>query len=225
MKKCKIDGCNNKHHAKGYCSKHYAQYLKYGNILERTIHDLNEIIEYDDYAEILLYNKDNMEVARALIDLEDIDLVKNHKWYLRNGYVYNNKVGALHRFLLNPKDDEVVDHINHCKSDNRRINLRVCSQQQNNMNKLKYKGSSQYKGVSWSEQNRKWCAHISIISINGKQKSLGYYDTELTASIEYDKAAILYYGVYAKLNHPIYNYYDYILDLGLNPSDFEIDCI
>lgn len=27
MKICKVPGCENKHHAKGYCSKHYNQYI------------------------------------------------------------------------------------------------------------------------------------------------------------------------------------------------------
>ena len=49
-KKCSVEGCENKHYAKGYCSRHYQQYKKYGHILERTIYDANEIIEYGDYA-------------------------------------------------------------------------------------------------------------------------------------------------------------------------------
>lgn len=31
MKKCKIDGCENKHCAKGYCGKHYSKFNKYGD--------------------------------------------------------------------------------------------------------------------------------------------------------------------------------------------------
>ena len=222
MKICSVDGCNNKHKGLGYCGKHYQQYRKYGRILERTTHDLNEIVIYEDYAEIVLYNKDDVEVGRALIDIEDIDKVKNYKWYLKKGYVYNNKVGRLHRFLMNPPNDMVVDHKNHNKLDNRKSNLRICTVQQNNMNKSKQKGSysSKYKGVDWSKRNKKYRVQIRV---NKEKKYIGLYDTELEASIEYDKAAILYYGVYAKLNHSIENYIDYILDLGLNIDDFDID--
>ena len=222
MRKCKVDNCNNKVCAKGYCSKHYMQYRKYGCILERTKFDSNEIIEYEDYAEIVLYDKDNMEVARAFIDLEDIDKVKDIKWCLNSkGYVYSRKLGLyLHRYLMNPSDDEVVDHINHCKYDNRRCNLRICSQQQNTMNKLKYRGRSQYKGVCWIKQSKKW--HVKI-RVNNKQKSIGSYDSEEEGAIAYDKAAILHFGGFASTNFPIENYIDYILELGLNPSDFGID--
>ena len=31
MKICKVDGCNKKHLAKGYCSKHYTRFIKYGD--------------------------------------------------------------------------------------------------------------------------------------------------------------------------------------------------
>lgn len=220
VKVCSVNGCNNEVCAKGYCSKHYQQYKRCGHILNRTTHDSNEIIEYEDYAEIVLYDKDNIEVGRAIIDLEDIDKVKNHKWYLRDGYVYSIKLGLyLHRFLMNPSDNEVIDHIDHNTLDNRKSNLRICTRQQNNMNvpKQRRNTTSIYKGVSFDKQKNKWQAQIQI---NNKHKSIGRYDTELTASIEYDKKALLYFGVYACTNHPIENYYDYILDLGLNPNDF-----
>ena len=223
MKVCKVEGCNGKHRGLGYCSKHYYQYKKYGRILERTTHDLNEIVIYEDYAEIILYNKQYEEVARALIDLEDVDKVSKYKWRLSKGYVHNAKVGSLHRFLMNPPNNMVVDHINHNPLDNRKSNLRVCSIQQNNMNKQSQRRNttSQYKGVYWQKQRNKWQVQIRI---NGKLNYIGLYNDELTASIEYDKKALLYYGVYACINHPIENYYDYIInDLGLNTNDFDID--
>ena len=82
MRTCKVEGCNNKHHAKGYCKKHYLQMKRHGQILDRTIYDPNEIIEHEDYAEIILYDKQGKETARALIDLDDVDKVKDYKWGL-----------------------------------------------------------------------------------------------------------------------------------------------
>lgn len=223
-KVCSAPNCNNKHYGKGYCHRHYDQYKTYGRILERTQKDPNEIVIYDDYAEIVLYNKNNIEVGRAIIDLEDINKVKDYKWHLNSvGYVYNNKVGLLHRFLMNPSNDKVIDHKNGNPLDNRKSNLRICSIQQNNMNVPKQKGdtTSQFKGVCFNKQNKKWQVQICI---NGKNKHIGYYDAELDASIEYDKKALLHFGVYACTNFPLSNYYDYIInDLGLNPNDFDID--
>ncbi len=31
MRKCEIEGCNNKHFAKGYCRKHYTRYYRHGD--------------------------------------------------------------------------------------------------------------------------------------------------------------------------------------------------
>ena len=220
---CVVDGCNNKYSCKGYCQKHYWQIKQYGRILDRTTHDPNEIVIYDDYAEIILYNKQCEEVGRTIIDIDDINKIKDYKWYLdREGYVINNKIGRLHRYLMNPPNDMVIDHINGNPLDNRKSNLRICSQQQNSMNKQNQRRNttSKYKGVNWHKRRNKWRAGIKI---NGKYKHIGLYDTELTASIEYDKAALLYFGVYACTNHPIENYIDYILDLGLDINDFNID--
>ena len=33
MKKCTIEGCENKHYSKGYCQKHYARFLRHGDPL------------------------------------------------------------------------------------------------------------------------------------------------------------------------------------------------
>ena len=120
---------------------------------------------------------------------------------------------------IDVNDNMVIDHINNNPLDNRIINLRVCTQTQNQMNRQKRRRNttSQYKGVCWLKQNKKWKAQICI---NNKRKHIGYYDTELEASIEYDKAAILHHGIYCNINHPIENYIDYIIELGLNIDDF-----
>ena len=219
MRICKVDGCNGKHYCKGYCQRHYRQYKKYGHILERTQFNKNEIVIYKDYAEIVLYNKQCEEVGRALIDIEDVDKVSKYKWKLDNkGYVRNNKVGLLHRYLMDPSNDEAIDHKNGNKFDNRRCNLRVCTIQNNNMNKSKIKKncSSKYKGCCWHKRDRKWYVQI-------KGKHIGLYESEEEGAIAYDKAAIKYFGEFANTNFPIENYIEYILELGLAPSDFGID--
>ena len=194
MKICKVEGCNGKHKAKGYCNKHYKQLLRHGKILERSHKDLNEIIEYEDYAEIVLYNKHNEEVARALIDLDDVDRVKNYKWSLTHEYVYNRDKSRLHRYIMDCPEDMVVDHINHNPLDNRKSNLRICTQQQNSMNKSKHSNNiSGVAGVSWKKDKHKWCARIIY---NRKNIHIGYFDT-LEEAIEARKQAeIEYFGEY-----------------------------
>ena len=201
MRTCSVEGCENKHKAKGYCRKHYTQFRRHGYILERTTYDANEIIEYDDYAEIILYNRQGEEVARALIDLEYVDLVKDYKWCLdgsNRNYVYNKQVGFLHRFIMNPTDDLVVDHINRNQLDNRRENLRICTQHENSFNQsIRCNNTSGVLGVSWDKARNKWSAYIQI---NGKKKSLGRYNTKEEAIEARRLAEIEYFGEFAPSN-------------------------
>ncbi|VTP12661.1 hypothetical protein PUATCC27989T_00473 [Phytobacter ursingii] len=93
-----------------------------------------------------------------------------------------------------PDDD--IDHINRVKSDNRISNLRVVTNQQNQINKDKggvYAGrptSSKYKGVS-KYRGGKWRAHIKS---DGKFRCLGHYKTEIEAFEAYKRESINCFG-------------------------------
>lgn len=113
MVKCKVKGCNTTLiEAKGYCIRHYTQKTR-GPILRRTKFDLNEIIlnKTKHIAYIILYNIKNQEIARTIIDLEDLNKVKNYKWGLINKkYVWNSKNKIyLHNLIMNRK---WIDYIN-----------------------------------------------------------------------------------------------------------------
>lgn len=102
-------------------------------------------------------------------DLEDYNTIKNYCWHIcGDGYVtaYNNDTGgniSFHR-LLYPLS-ESIDHINHIKHDNRKTNLRTCSQRENNLNRLmKPSDTSGVTGVCGA-YNNKWDARIQV---NGK---------------------------------------------------------
>ena len=196
-KKCSVEGCEKKHYGKGYCQKHYNQIKRHGHILERTIYDPNEIIEHEDYAEIILHDKNGNEKARAMIDLECIDLVKRHKWTCKdNLYVHCSNINTyLHRFLMNPSDDLVVDHINRNPLDNRRCNLRVCTQQENQFNhSIPCNNTSGVMGVSWNKNANKWTAQIHV---NGKVIYLGAYNTKEEAIDARRQAEIEYFGEFS----------------------------
>lgn len=91
-----------------------------------------------------------------------------------------------------------VDHRNCNGLDNRKENLRICTNQQNNMNKVSYRNSSsKYKGVYKDNERGGWAAQITI---DGKKKFIGRYKIEEDAAVAYDRFAIKLFGEFAKLN-------------------------
>lgn len=194
-KTCSVEGCSNKYHAKGYCQKHYWQMKNYGHILERTTHDPNEIIEYEDYAEIVLYDKQHNEVARTIIDLEDVEKIKNYKWSRESaGYVISSTHIKLHRLIMDCPEDMFVDHVNHNRLDNRKQNLRTCTKQQNNWNKsTQHNNTSGFPGINMLPGGK----YRVRITMNNRRMHIGCYNT-LEEAIEARKQAeVEYFGEYA----------------------------
>ena len=119
-----------KHFRKGLCQKHFDQMKTYGEFLDyaqRCETDVNEIVEYDDYAEIVLYDLlfDPLEKG-VMIDKEDINKVKFYCWNKKNGCVVGNQFGK-HVLLPNIILDtnEKVEYINGDYLDCRKENLKI----------------------------------------------------------------------------------------------------
>lgn len=129
------------------CGKHYMQYRRYGKVLNRTKFDPNEIILESDMAKIVLYNKNGDKIAEALIDTEDIGKISSDKWCIdKNNYVKNSKQEYLHRVILGAPKDMCVDHINGNTLDNRKNNLRICTNRKNTSNRTKL-GTNNTSGI------------------------------------------------------------------------------
>jgi hypothetical protein len=107
------------------------------------------------------------------------------------------KTISLHRFIVNCPAGKCVDHINGNLLDNRRENLRICTQAENRYNSQKSKSNtSGYKGVSWSNSVKKWRSQIRR---NKKNLHLGYYDTPEEAYATYCIASKKYHGEFGRI--------------------------
>ena len=164
------------------CSKHRTQLRRHGKFLDRTRFDKNEIIvnHERDFAEIILYNRQGLENARTIINIDDIEKINGYKWSIKkknnNFYVrttVNKKDILLHKLLTNTDSHTIVDHIDRNTLNNKKSNLRIASCSQNGMNKsIQSNNSSGFTGVYYSRKYNKW---ISTIKINKKTISLGMF--------------------------------------------------
>ena len=112
----------------------------------------------------------------------------------KDGYVQDGDNKLLHRILTGAAVGMVVDHINGEPLDNRRSNLRVCTQQQNLWNGRAHRdGTSRYRGVCLRKSDGRW-----RVQIQGKQ--LGVFDNEDEAGLAYNAAALERFGRFARLN-------------------------
>ena len=202
MRVCKVDGCNVKHSAKGYCPRHYMHIKQRGRILDRTALDRNEIRIEGNIAKIWLYNSSGKKKSEGVVDVSDVDTIKAFKWtsVLLGGieYVVGNvdgKLQRIHRVLLKPLDFEFIDHINGNALDNRRCNLRVVTQAENTRNsKTPCNNTSGTKGVSKVKKNGRWHAYIET---NGERNNLGYFKNKDDAIKARKEAALKYHGEFA----------------------------
>lgn len=150
----------------------------------------------------------------ALVDDCDADLVREN-WtanssptshtmyaYRKIGERKKSKSRFMHRVVLERalgrllEDYETVDHVDTDGLNNRRENLRLATQANQLMNMpVSSRNKSGYKGVCWHKAMKKWHAQIQH---NGKQASLGFFDTPEEAHEVYKMKARELFGEFAR---------------------------
>lgn len=147
----------------------------------------------------------------AIVDDVDFEWLNQWKWYANKGcntFYAQRKLRInkkcitviMHREILGLKygDGKCVDHIDGNGLYNKRSNLRICTNSQNQHNqKVRISGTSQFKGVTWNKGSRKW---QSLIRYNGKKIHLGLFSNEIEAAKAYNKKALELFGEFALLN-------------------------
>jgi hypothetical protein len=147
----------------------------------------------------------------AIVDDEDYEFLSKWKWHLSaNGknvvHTFGkNQIGnsrkitkGIHSIINKTPKGFFTDHINGNPLDNRKINLRTVTPQQNQWNKRPGKKSKTgIKGVGWCKQTSRW--KVSIFA-NEKSKTLGRFFCLGKAIKKYNNFAENYHGEYARLN-------------------------
>lgn len=129
----------------------------------------------------------------------------NNKGYLcvnlyKNSKMYKFQVHRLIaiNFIPNPNNLPEVNHIDGVKLNNSIGNLEWCTHQQNTQHawdtglhtvrngtasSKRQNSTSIYRGVSWSEQRKRWCVYITV---DKKHYGVGRFKNEIEAAKAYD---------------------------------------
>jgi hypothetical protein len=147
----------------------------------------------------------------ALVDEGDFEELSRFNWYAswakstqsyyavrRTGTESGRHFEYMHRYILGLGWRESGDHINRNTLDNRRVNLRPCTNQQNIFNQgISSRNRSGFKGVSFFKTRNKWRA---VLSTRGEYRHIGYFDSPEDAARAYDSVVTDLHGEFAWTN-------------------------
>lgn len=141
---------------------------------------------------------------RILIDNDDYAWASQQGWCRSGRYIQSTtrQRGYLHRLIMERQGADLagitVDHINNNPLDNRKKNLRVATQSQNQWNKGRNSTNrSGFKGVSFHKPHKKWQAAIKC---GHEWIYIGRFDSKKIAAMAYDATAKFLHGEFARTN-------------------------
>lgn len=169
----------------------------------KEIRQKYNIYDLDSYEYGLCYDEEKRYCWK--FDKEDYNLIVGFYWNYKDGYAYANSTEnkgsvSMHRLVMGCQrfDEKYVDHINHDRFDNRKHNLRICTNFQNNANKgLRKDNTSGYTGVVLDKRTNKWIAQIII---DRKHIHLGVFKEKEDAIKARKEAEEKYYGEFSYQN-------------------------
>ena len=149
----------------------------------------------------------NVKGQNVFVDDEDFEMLSKFNWnpfghkkqYFVSRNKSENKMIYMHRILIGAEEGQIVDHINGHPFDNRKCNLRICTQTENHMNQKiqQRKKSSMFKGVGF----HKWANKFRVyIKINQKATQFGLFDNQHDAAFAYDMKAFELFGRFTRPN-------------------------
>lgn len=149
---------------------------------------------------------------KVLIDEEDLPLANHGRgWGYNSGRVVvwfgRRKSKLLHRVILGALPGQHVDHINGNPLDNRRSNIRICTREQNMMNRRPNNPATKvekhgFKGVVRNRKPGLLKPFRAALFKGDKQYCSRYCRTPEEAARAYDELARKHHGEFARLNFP-----------------------
>jgi HNH endonuclease len=134
----------------------------------------------------------------AIVDDEDFEELNKYNWCANRDkhtwYAHRRNIKGLkprklrmHSVIAGTPIGMQTDHINGNGLDNRRSNLRIVNDKQNNHNQThkRKNTTSRFRGVSWYTKLGKWRAQLQS---DGNMKHIGLFACEVEAARAYDAA-------------------------------------
>jgi hypothetical protein len=148
-----------------------------------------------DVIKIKAVNTGNIHIADYSSDLYQkvqgvrwVEVMRN-EGYLR-GYLDGGLI-LLHHLVLPQKAGYRVGHINRNKRDHRRQNLDYVTRSESGVNRnIQPTNTIGYVGLFYDDKVSKWAARLTI---NGKRKFLGHFESKEAASEAYTNARKEFY--------------------------------
>ncbi len=151
----------------------------------------------------------------AIVDAEDFEWLSHWNWcagwdgasktfYAQRGIRKKGKtkIIKMHREILQCRHGEFCDHANHNGLDNRKANLRKCTNAENARNaRPKKSNRTGFKGVLIAARC-KFRKYTADITFERQRHLLGYFRSAEEAAHAYDEAAKKFHGRFAFLNFP-----------------------
>jgi hypothetical protein len=166
----------------------------------------NQVLFYGVANNIVIMKSSNNDDL-FMIDLEDFERIKNHTWGSVRGHMkatIKQQNVYLHRLLKGTVGDKYVDHINTKRWDNRKINLRECTNSENQCNRyVAVNNKIGYKGVCHCGEikPKPYRAQINFRENGAKHKISKMFATAEEAARQYDEWALRYHGEFARINN------------------------
>ena len=183
MKKCSLQGCIEKHYAKGFCNKHYSNFKRTGNPIPKIKHDrhgMRNTKEYECWANMIsrCTNKNKKQYK----NYGGRGIKVCDRW-MKSFINFYNDMGDCNGLTLDRIDVNGDYEPNNC----RWVNMVVQARNR----RTRKDSSSGVTGVRWHKASNKWA---SLITFNGKEKHLGVFKNKSDAIKARKEAEIKYWN-------------------------------